>query len=140
MEDDKILEETLIVVKPDAVQRGLVGKIIARFEEAGFVIREICIVERSRNFWELFYEEHKNKGFFNNLVEYMLSGEAIAIVFSRQDAILKARELIGPLPPNAPHGTIRGDYAIDFRRNAVHASCSQDAFERERKICFESSI
>jgi nucleoside-diphosphate kinase len=138
------MQKTLVVIKPDAVKRDLVGKIISRFEKEKFLIKNIGMIPENINdeFWKLFYIQHIKKDFFDELLAYVSSGAAIAIIleYNGGNAIQAARDLIGPLPPNAPKGTIRGDYAIDSRKNAIHGSDSEKSFKWENKVCKQFGI
>jgi nucleoside-diphosphate kinase len=137
------MQKTLVVIKPDAVERDLIGKIISRFEKEKFLIKNIGMIPKNINdeFWKLFYIQHIKKDFFDKLLGYITSGPAIAIILEYDgDAIQAARDIIGPLPPNAPEGTIRGDYAIDFRKNAIHGSDSEKSFKWENKVCEQFGI
>jgi len=131
------MQETLIIIKPDATARGLAGEIIARLEAAGF---EVVERRRDRPPEELFrqlYAEHSDKPHFPKLMAYMMSGEVCFLRVRREDAIEQARLLEGPTDPkDAPAGTIRGDLGIDFRRNSVHASDSLETARRELDLVF----
>lgn len=121
------VQQTLCVIKPDAVVRGLVGRIIARLEEHGFRIRAMKILRFSREQAQDFYRTHAGRPFFETLVTFMSSGPAVAMILEREDAVLALRELMGPSYPQQPApGTIRGDYAEESpERNAIHGSDSR---------------
>jgi nucleoside-diphosphate kinase len=121
------VERTLIIVKPDGVQRGLIGEIIRRFEVRGLRIAGLKLMQVSNQLAEKHYEIHKGKPFFNGLVEYITSGPVIVMALEGPNAVAAARNSIGATRPNeAAAGTIRGDLAIDISRNLVHGSDSID--------------
>lgn len=131
------MEETLVIVKPDAVQRGLVGEIVSRFEAAGFEIVRICLLEPDPELIRRFYAEHEGKPHFARLVDYMISGPSCFAHLRREDAIERARSLVGATDPaDAAPGTIRGDLGINLPRNSVHASDCRRAAEREIALIF----
>lgn len=131
------MEETLIIIKPDATSRKLVGEIISRFESAGFIIVQLLYGSPSRELMAEFYAEHQGKDFYEGLLEFMTSGVACFMRLGREDAIERARALVGPTDPaEAPAGTIRGDLGLDVRRNSVHASDSAQSAEREIALIF----
>ncbi|MGC8568632.1 MAG: nucleoside-diphosphate kinase [Nitrososphaeria archaeon] len=127
-------ERTLIVIKPDAVKRGLVGKILSRFEEKGFIIKELRMLTLSREMAENFYSVHKGKPFFQDLVSFITSGPVVAAILEGRNAIETVRIMIGSTDASkAPPGTIRGDFSLGLTDNAIHASDSRESFERETK-------
>jgi nucleoside-diphosphate kinase len=131
------LERTLFIVKPDAVERRLIGRILAHVEEQGFRIVEARFVRLQREEAQTFYAEHLGKPFFNDLVEFMTSGPVLLTVLERDNAVAKLREVIGATDPaQAAPGTIRRLYAESKGRNAVHASDSPPSAEREVKLFF----
>lgn len=134
------LEKTLSIIKPDAVKKNVIGQIIARFEAAGLQIKEAQMVQLSRKQAESFYAEHRERGFFGELVDFMISGPCMPLVLVGENAILKNRELMGATnPTKADKGTIRGDFAMpcnDLSANAVHGSDSADSAAREIKFFF----
>jgi len=116
-------EETLLMVKPDAVGRGLTGRILARLEAEGFAIRRLKMVRLSPAEVRLFYAVHAGKPFLERLVEYISSGPLCAVLLEREDAIARLRQLAGATDPaEAAPGTIRREFGLDKTRNAVHAS------------------
>ncbi len=126
------LQRTLGLIKPDAFAQGVVGRILARAEEAGLEIVALKSIHWTRREAAGFYAVHKDKPFFESLVDYMTSGPIAAVVFEGQDAISKWRDLMGPTDASkAPKGTIRGDWGTDIERNAVHGSDAEQtaAFE-----------
>ena len=136
------IEQTLILVKPDGVSRGLVGEIISRIESKGYVIADLKMMQADRALLERHYAEHQGKPFFEPLVEFMLSGPIVAILAEGQRVIEGFRSLAGATDPTvAAPGTIRGDLARDqgtkVQQNLVHGSDSQESALREIAIFFE---
>ncbi|MDI6784131.1 MAG: nucleoside-diphosphate kinase [bacterium] len=133
-----MLERTLVLIKPDGVSRKLIGEVISRFEKKGFTIRALKLMRWSKKTAEQFYSVHKGKPFFKGLIEFMTSGPVVAMVLEAEDAILIIRKMIGELDPkNGIPGTIRGDYALDIRRNIVHGSDSPASAKREIVVLFK---
>ena len=135
------IEQTLILVKPDGVSRGLVGEIIARIEAKGYVIADLKMMQADRALLERHYAEHQGKPFFEPLVEFMLSGPIVAIIAEGQRVIEGFRSLAGATDPTvAAPGTIRGDLARDqgtkVVQNIVHGSDSPESAAREIEIFF----
>ncbi len=121
------LERTLSILKPDATERNLTGAINAMFEGAGFRIVAQKRVRLSREQAEQFYIVHKERPFYGELVDYMISGPVVVQVLEREDAVLKNRELMGATnPANAAEGTIRKQFAESIERNSVHGSDSAE--------------
>lgn len=119
------MEQTLSIIKPDAVAKGVIGQIMARFEEAGLRIAATKMVRLSRKDAEAFYAVHKERPFFGELVEFMISGPVVVSVLEGEDAVAKHRELMGATDPKeAAPGTIRADFAESIDANAVHGSDS----------------
>ena len=131
------LETTLVLIKPDAVERGLVGELLARFERRGFRIRGLrqMVLERERA--ETHYAEHSERPFFGELVDFITSGPLVAIALEGEGAVASVRTMMGTTNPldSAP-GSIRGDYALELSRNIVHGSDSAASAERELAIYF----
>lgn len=122
------MERTLIIVKPDAVQRGLTGEIIKRFEQRGLRIIGMKFMQVSRELAENHYGEHQGKPFFEGLVEYITASPVVVIALEGTGAILAARTTIGATKPQeAAAGTIRGDYGLEVGRNLVHGSDSPES-------------
>lgn len=121
----KLLERTLIIIKPDAVQRGLTGEILKRFEARGLRIIGMKFMQVSRELAEKHYDVHRERPFFASLVEYIVSSPVVVIVLEGTDAIAAARNTIGATrPAESAAGTIRGDFALEVGRNLVHGSDS----------------
>lgn len=134
------LERTLSIIKPDAVERNLVGKILARFEENGFQIVATKMLRLTQAQAEGFYAEHQGKEFFTSLVEYMTSAPVVVSVLEKENAVKDYRTLIGSTnPETAAEGTIRKEFAQSQRRNSVHGSDSKESAEREIAYYFVES-
>ena len=132
------MNRTLILVKPDGIQRGLAGQIIARFEMRGLKLVGMKLMQMPRDLAERHYGEHKGKGFYEDLVRYIISGPVIAMVWEGQNAIDAARSTMGVTKPVEAHpGTIRGDFGMDVGRNLVHGSDSDVSAQREIDLFFE---
>lgn len=134
-------ERTLVLVKPDGVERGLTGQILARVEAKGYKIVELKLVQATREILEQHYEEHQGKPFFEPLVEFMGSGPVVAAVVEGNRVIEAFRSLAGSTEPTtAPPGTIRGDLGRDWgekvQKNLVHGSDSPESAAREIGIWF----
>ncbi len=131
------MERTLILIKPDAIQRGLVGAVISRLESRGLKIVAMKMLQMDDNLASRHYEAHVGKGFFKGLVEFITSSPLIAMVLQGQNAVEITRNTMGVTNPlNATPGTIRGDLAIDIGRNLIHGSDSQDTAQREISLFF----
>jgi nucleoside-diphosphate kinase len=133
MSDD--LERTFVMVKPDGVQRGLIGDVVSRFEDRGLTLAGAKFMQIDRDLAEDHYGEHEDKPFFDGLVEFITSGPVFAMVWEGQDATRQVRAMVGETDPaeSAP-GTIRGDLGLDLGRNVIHASDHEDEGSNEREI------
>ena len=132
------MERTLILCKPDAVSRGLVGDIVARLERRGYLLIAMKLMQLDGERARKHYGEHDGKPFFNGLVEFITSGPLVAMCVEGEDVIEGCRQLMGATNPlNAAPGTIRADYAQAIGRNLVHGSDSKASAERELGIFFE---
>jgi nucleoside-diphosphate kinase len=130
-------EKTLILVKPDAFKRKLVGKILQRFEDKGFDIKQLKTFDFEMDKAQEFYSDHKDKPFFSELVSYICSGTIVACVLEGNNAINTVRIMIGTTKSfDASPGTIRGDYGLGITDNIVHASDSHESFIKESSILF----
>lgn len=130
-------ERTYIMIKPDGVQRGLVGEIIARFEKKGFFLRALKLMTPSKQLLEEHYGDLKERPFFPDLVTYMLSGPVVGMVWEGIGAVATGRVMLGATnPANSAPGTIRGDYCIISGRNICHGSDSVQSAEKEIKLWF----
>ena len=131
------VERTLVLIKPDAVQRGLAGEILGRFEQRGLVIREARLVQVDRELAERHYAEHAEKPFFGELVAFITSGPTLAFVLEGEGAIATARRTIGATnPADSEPGSIRGDLALSMPDNLVHGSDSPESAQRELELWF----
>ena len=131
------LEQTLIVVKPDGFKNGLVGKIISRFEEKGFQIVNLRSFQFDTDTARKFYDAHKDKHFFNELVSFICSGKIVGCILEGNNAISTVRVIVGNTKSTeAQPGTIRGDFGLGFTDNIIHASDSAESFIKESKIIF----
>jgi len=131
------VEQTLIVVKPDGFKKGLVGKIIAKFEEKGFQIVNLKSFQFDEQTAKKFYDAHKDKHFFNELVSFICSGKTVGCILEGNNAIATVRLMIGNTKSSeALPGTIRGDFGLGFTDNIIHASDSAESFIKESKIIF----
>ncbi|MDX6657400.1 MAG: nucleoside-diphosphate kinase [Solirubrobacteraceae bacterium] len=131
------MEQTLILVKPDAFARGLTGEILARFERKGMKIAALKHLTTPRDLAETHYAEHAGKPFFGELVDFIISAPLVAMVLEGDEAIKAARQLIGATNPlEATTGSIRGDFAVQVGQNMVHGSDSPESAAREIGIWF----
>ena len=131
------MERTLSIIKPDGVEKNIIGKIYSRFEKAGLKIVEAKMLHLSREQAEGFYAVHKERPFFNDLVDYMTSGPVMVQVLEGEDAINLNRKLMGATnPEDAEEGTIRKDFAESIERNAVHGSDGLDTATVEIEYFF----
>jgi len=130
-------ERTLIMLKPDAVARGIIGEIIARFEKKGFKILALRMMRFDRRIANDFYSPHVGKPFFPELEKFITSGPLIAAILEGSNAVDVVRRMIGSTKSfEASSGTIRGDYGLGITDNVIHASDSAESFSRESKILF----
>lgn len=128
------------MIKPDGVQRGLVGDIVARFEHRGLKIAAMKMLLVSEDLAKKHYEEHAAKPFFPNLVSFIRSGPVVAMVVEGKDVVPMVRSMVGATnPKNSNPGTIRGDFAVDMGRNVIHASDSPESAKREISLYFNTS-
>lgn len=126
------MEKTLVLIKPDAVERNIVGKILSYYEEAGLKIVKMRMEQVSRDFAALHYGEHKGKGFYENLLNYITRSPLCALVVAGDDAVEKVRKINGSTnPEEAVEGTIRHKYGINKTENCVHASDSVNSAKVE---------
>ncbi|MFZ5590946.1 MAG: nucleoside-diphosphate kinase [Bacillota bacterium] len=131
------MERTYVMIKPDGVQRGLVGEILAVFEKKGLKIVGLKMLRITPELAERHYGEHKGKPFYAPLVEYITSGPVVAMVLEGKDAVRTVREMMGATNPlQAAPGTIRATYGMDIGRNVIHGSDSPASAEREIGIFF----
>ena len=131
-------EQTLFIVKPDAVARSLVGQVISRFEQKGFKILKLKMFTFSQQQAKKFYDVHKDKPFFEELTSFITSGPVVAAIIEGNNAIATTRIMIGATKSfEAAPGSIRGDFGLGFSENIIHASDSQESFDHESRVAFE---
>jgi len=132
------LERTFLAIKPDGVQRKLIGEIIRRFEAKGFTLVGLKLMSVSRELAETHYGVHKEKPFFPGLVNFITSGPVVGMVWEGKGVIASARKIIGATNPlNAEPGTLRGDFGVDVGRNIIHGSDAPETAEQEIKLWFK---
>lgn len=130
-------EQTLFIVKPDGVERKLVGEIISRFEKKGFKLVKLKMFNFTKDQAEDFYSVHKEKPFFGELVSFITSGRVVAAVIEGNNAVATTRLMVGATKSfEAEPGSIRGDFGLGFTDNIIHASDSKESFEKEVKVVF----
>ena len=131
-------EQTLFIVKPDAVARNLVGEVISRFERKGFKLLKLKMFTFSQEQAEKFYDVHKDKPFFGELTSFITSGPVVAAIIEGNNAIATTRKMIGATKSfEAEPGSIRGDFGLGFTDNIIHASDSAESFEHEERVAFQ---
>jgi len=131
------MEKTFLMVKPDGVQRNLIGEIVSRFEAKGFQLVGAKLMNVSRELAEKHYAEHKERPFFGELVDFITSGPVFAMVWQGNNVIATARNMMGKTnPADAAPGTIRGDFATSVGMNIIHGSDSPESAEREINLWF----
>jgi len=129
--------KTFFMIKPDGVQRNLVGEIISRVEAKGFSITKIKMMTISKDLAEKHYEEHKDKPFFSDLVSFIISGPIVAMQVEGENVVIQIRNLMGATNPSeSTPGSIRGDLATELDKNVVHGSDSDESAERELSLFF----
>ncbi|HEC1768421.1 TPA: nucleoside-diphosphate kinase [Campylobacter lari] len=134
------MEKTLSIIKPDAVKKGVIGQILTRFESNGLRIAAIKKIQLSEKEAQEFYAVHKDRPFFKDLVEFMISGPVVVSVLEGENAVLKNRELMGATnPKEAAPGTIRADFADSIDANAVHGSDSLENAKIEIEFFFSKT-
>lgn len=131
------MERTLVIIKPDGVGKGLIGDVISRYEKKGLVISQMKMLTPNENILEKHYEEHIDKPFYSNLIQFMTSGKVVVMVASGEKAVEAVRMINGATNPlEADSGSIRGSYAVSITKNIVHGSDSLENAEREINIWF----
>ena len=131
-------EQSLFIVKPDAVARNLIGEVISRFERKGFKILKLKMFTFTKEQAENFYGVHKDKPFFGELVSFITSGPVVAAIIEGNNAVATTRIMIGATKSfEAAPGSIRGDFGLGFSENIIHASDSLESFEHESRVAFE---
>ena len=132
------MERTFLAVKPDGVQRGLVGEIIRRYEAKGFTLVGLKLMQVSRELAEQHYDVHKERPFFSGLVDFITSGAVVAMVWEGDGVVASARKIIGATNPlTSEPGTIRGDYGVSIGRNLIHGSDAPETAQREISLWFK---
>ncbi len=132
-----LTEQTLIIIKPDAVERNLIGEIISRFENKGFKFVKLQMLSFTKAMAEKFYSEHKDKRFFTELVSFITSGNVVVAVIEGENVITTTRLMVGATKSfEAAPGSIRGDLGLGITNNIIHASDSPQSFEKEVNVVF----
>jgi nucleoside-diphosphate kinase len=135
------VERTLVLLKPDAVRRGICGELLARFEQRGFRIRGARFLKVTRNLAARHYAEHKGKPFYDGLVSFITSGPTLALALEGEAAISTVRAMMGATNPlDSTPGTIRGDYALELSENVIHGSDSRASARRELALFFPDGL
>ncbi len=135
--EEMTMERTFVMIKPDAVQRGLVGEIIKRFEQKGLKIVGLKMIQMDRDLAEQLYDIHKGKPFFEPLIQYITSAPVVTLVLEGENAVNIVRKIIGATnAAEANPGTIRGDFALTIGRNVVHASDAPERAQYELSLFF----
>ena len=133
-----LTEQTLIIIKPDAVERNLIGEIISRFENKGFKFVKLQMLSFTKAMAEKFYSEHKDKRFFTELVSFITSGNVVVAVIEGENVITTTRLMVGATKSfEAAPGSIRGDLGLGITNNIIHASDSPQSFEKEVNLVFQ---
>lgn len=131
------MEKTVILIKPDGMKKGLVGEVTSRFEKAGFKLLAIKMVKMTDELLGVWYAHHKDKPFFSSICQFMKEMPVVAMIWGREGAVSRARQLCGPTDSQkAPKGTIRGDFGEDIQRNIIHVSDSVEAARKEEGLIF----
>lgn len=131
------MERTYLMIKPDGVQRGLIGEIIRRYETKGFTLVGLKLMSVSRDLAEKHYDVHKEKPFFAGLVDFITSGPVVAMVWEGDGVVAAARKIIGATNPlTAEPGTIRGDFGVTIGRNIIHGSDAVETAQKEIALWF----
>jgi nucleoside-diphosphate kinase len=134
------MQQTLVLLKPDCIQRRLAGALIARFEQKGLRLAAMKLVQVSRDLAEKHYAVHKGKPFYDSLVQFVTSGPTLAIVWEGREAVTVVRNLMGATDGvKAPPGTIRGDFALSVQNNLIHGSDSAENATMEIALWFKPS-
>ncbi len=135
------MERTFIMIKPDGVQRGLVGDVIKRFEQKGFTLAGMKFMSVSKELAEQHYGVHKERPFFGSLIEFITSGPVVAMVWQGDGVVASSRLLIGATNPlTADPGTIRGDYGVNVGRNLIHGSDAIETAQTEIALWFGDEL
>lgn len=133
-------EQTLLLIKPDAVERNLIGEILSRVERERFQILDLKMVHLKAEDAKKFYQVHKDKPFFNDLIEFVSTGSVVVVLLKKENVIQDLRKLVGNTDPRkSEQGTIRYAYGLDVTRNSVHASDSEESAKFEIDFFFDKS-
>lgn len=131
------MERTFIILKPNAVRRGLIGEILKRFEQRGIKIVGMKFLKMTKEQAERLYEPHKDKPFYEELISFMLGGPVVVLVLEAPRVVEMVRHIVGATDPlKAEAGTIRGEFALTVTKNLIHASDSEQSYQRESSIFF----
>lgn len=131
------MEQTFVMIKPDGVQRGLIGEVLTRFESKGLKIKGFKLIRVTKELATQHYQEHQGKVFYSSLIEYITGDPVAVMILEGRNAVKEVRKLNGSTNPlDALPGTIRGDFAQDIGRNVVHGSDSRESAQREISIYF----
>lgn len=134
------MEQTFLMVKPDGVQRNLIGEVVSRFEMKGYTLSGSKVMKITKEMAETHYGEHKERPFFGSLVEFITSGPVFAMVWEGEGVIAESRKMVGKTnPKEADPGTIRGDFGIQVSMNIIHGSDSVESAKREIALFFDES-
>ncbi|EFJ46649.1 nucleoside diphosphate kinase [Volvox carteri f. nagariensis] len=134
-------EQSYIMIKPDGVQRGLVGEVIKRFEQRGYTLKGLKLLNVPKDLAEKHYQDLSARPFFPALVDYICSGPVVAMVWEGKGVVATGRKMIGATNPLASEpGTIRGDFAIEVGRNVIHGSDSVESAQREISLWFPEGV
>jgi nucleoside-diphosphate kinase len=134
-----MIERTVVLIKPDGIEKHIIGKVIDRFEAAGLKIVALKMVQLTQAFLDVWYAHHKDKPFFPSLSQQMMSTPVVAFILEGDGAIQKAFDICGPTDPvEAQPGTIRKDFGVDKPRNVVHRSDSAEAAQKEIGLLFQA--
>ncbi|MCI2254679.1 nucleoside-diphosphate kinase [Domibacillus sp. PGB-M46] len=134
------MEQTYLMVKPDGVQRGLIGEIVSRFEKKGFRLVAAKLMQLSPETAQQHYGEHKERPFFGELVDFITSGPVFAMVWEGENVIATARQMMGSTnPKDAAPATIRGDFGVIVGKNVIHGSDSPESAKREISLFFQEN-
>lgn len=134
------MEQTFLMVKPDGVQRNLIGEVVSRFEMKGYTLSGSKVMQITKEMAETHYGEHRERPFFGSLVEFITSGPVFAMVWEGEGVIAESRKMVGKTnPQEADPGTIRGDFGIQVSMNIIHGSDSVESAKREIALFFDES-
>ena len=135
-----MIERTFTMIKPDAVERGLTGQVIARLEAEGLKVVAMKMIKVDNKRAKKLYEVHKGKPFYDDLIKYAMSGPVVTMILEGEDAVRRLRQVIGATDPSkAEPGTVRRDFGLTVLKNVIHAADSPENAEREMRIFFKKS-